>query len=113
MAATAEGTDLETSLLSFEKLDRASPDLWPEQLPGVAEFAASFKSPIASSPPKWMAELENDDIEMLRELGSLTITNLMEKVRGLQNLAYQLGLEEFSAKCILHFRYQNFYSVQL
>ncbi|OBS77466.1 hypothetical protein A6R68_16065, partial [Neotoma lepida] len=64
-------TDLEASLLSFEKLDRASPDLWPEQLPGVAEFAASFK-----------------------KLGSLTTANLMEKVRGLQNLAYQLGLDE-------------------
>ncbi|XP_053801317.1 protein lin-52 homolog isoform X1 [Vidua chalybeata] len=94
MAAPADGADLETSLLSFEKLDRASPDLWPEQLPGVAEFAASFKSPITSSPPKWMAELENDDIDMLKELGSLTTANLMEKVRGLQNLAYQLGLDE-------------------
>uniref|UniRef100_A0A8C3JI52 Protein lin-52 homolog n=1 Tax=Calidris pygmaea TaxID=425635 RepID=A0A8C3JI52_9CHAR len=130
------GADLEASLLSFEKLDRASPDLWPEQrksggpaalcrrggrgrsvgpggcvcvvlppsppaalgclfaVPGVAEFAASFKSPITSSPPKWMAELENDDIDMLKELGSLTTANLMEKVRGLQNLAYQLGLDE-------------------
>ncbi|XP_053552928.1 protein lin-52 homolog [Bombina bombina] len=86
--------DLEASLLSFEKLDRASPDLWPEQLPGVALFAASFKSPISNSPPKWMAELENDDIDMLKELGSLTTANLMEKVRGLQNLAYQLGLDE-------------------
>uniref|UniRef100_A0A8B9DGZ7 Protein lin-52 homolog n=1 Tax=Anser cygnoides TaxID=8845 RepID=A0A8B9DGZ7_ANSCY len=120
------GADLEASLLSFEKLDRASPDLWPEQrefwgflggggeprrgalplpapltaalslaVPGVAEFAASFKSPITSSPPKWMAELENDDIDMLKELGSLTTANLMEKVRGLQNLAYQLGLDEW------------------
>nr|XP_020662910.1 protein lin-52 homolog [Pogona vitticeps] len=97
MAVSTEGTDLEASLLSFEKLDRASPDLWPEQLPGVAEFAASFKSPITSSPPKWMAELENDDIDMLKELGSLTTANLMEKVRGLQNLAYQLGLDEYSA----------------
>ncbi|XP_072129807.1 protein lin-52 homolog isoform X3 [Mobula birostris] len=87
--------DLEQSLLSFEKLDRASPDLWPEQMPGVAEFAASFKSPITSSPPKWMAELEKDDIDMLKELGSLTTANLMEKVRGLQNLAYQLGLDEY------------------
>uniref|UniRef100_A0A8V0XYV4 Protein lin-52 homolog n=1 Tax=Gallus gallus TaxID=9031 RepID=A0A8V0XYV4_CHICK len=94
MAAPGDGADLEASLLSFEKLDRASPDLWPEQLPGVAEFAASFKSPITSSPPKWMAELENDDIDMLKELGSLTTANLMEKVRGLQNLAYQLGLDE-------------------
>ncbi|XP_059579061.1 protein lin-52 homolog isoform X7 [Alligator mississippiensis] len=60
MAAPADGSDLETSLLSFEKLDRASPDLWPEQ-----------------------------------QLGSLTTANLMEKVRGLQNLAYQLGLDEY------------------
>ena len=28
------------------------------------------------------------------EFGSLTTSQLMEKVRGLQNLAYQLGLEE-------------------
>ncbi|XP_017449977.1 protein lin-52 homolog isoform X3 [Rattus norvegicus] len=96
MASPTDGTDLEASLLSFEKLDRASPDLWPEQLPGVAEFAASFKSPITSSPPTWMAEIERDDIDMLKELGSLTTANLMEKVRGLQNLAYQLGLDEWS-----------------
>ncbi|XP_023807709.1 protein lin-52 homolog isoform X1 [Oryzias latipes] len=88
------GEDFEISLLSFEKLDRASPDLWPEQLPGVAEFAATCKNPITTSPPKWMAELESEDIEMLKELGSLTTANLMEKVKGLQNLAYQLGLEE-------------------
>ncbi|KAL2098597.1 hypothetical protein ACEWY4_005077 [Coilia grayii] len=93
-----EGDDFESSLLSFEKLDRASPDLWPEQLPGVAEFAASFKNPITNSPPKWMAELESEDIEMLKELGSLTTANLMEKVKGLQNLAYQLGLEEFQTR---------------
>nr|XP_020469612.1 protein lin-52 homolog isoform X2 [Monopterus albus] len=88
------GDDFETSLMSFEKLDRASPDLWPEKLPGVAEFAASCKNPINSSPPRWMAELESEDIEMLKELGSLTTANLMEKIKGLQNLAYQLGLEE-------------------
>ncbi|EDL81515.1 similar to CG15929-PA (predicted), isoform CRA_b [Rattus norvegicus] len=99
MASPTDGTDLEASLLSFEKLDRASPDLWPEQLPGVAEFAASFKSPITSSPPTWMAEIERDDIDMLKELGSLTTANLMEKVRGLQNLAYQLGLDECSSRC--------------
>uniref|UniRef100_A0A3B3DWP1 Protein lin-52 homolog n=1 Tax=Oryzias melastigma TaxID=30732 RepID=A0A3B3DWP1_ORYME len=94
MASPNGGEDFEISLLSFEKLDRASPDLWPEQLPGVAEFAATCKNPIATSPPKWMAELESEDIEMLKELGSLTTANLMEKVKGLQNLAYQLGLEE-------------------
>ncbi|KAM5340926.1 protein lin-52 homolog isoform 4-T4 [Glossophaga mutica] len=99
MASPTEGTDLETSLLSFEKLDRASPDLWPEQynwigrtaclkwrlkllfVPGVAEFAASFKSPITSSPPKWMAEIERDDIDMLkaREMTRGKFLNILEK----------------------------------
>ncbi|KAL5008596.1 hypothetical protein ScPMuIL_014177 [Solemya velum] len=93
MASPSAETD--PCLISFEKLDRASPDLWPEQIPGVSEFAAD-RSPIstASSPPKWLADLENDDINLLQEFGSLTTSQLMEKVRGLQNLSYQLGLEE-------------------
>ncbi|XP_014443419.1 protein lin-52 homolog [Tupaia chinensis] len=94
MASPTDGTVLEASLLSFEKLDSVSRDLWPEQLPGVSEFAASFKSPITSSPSKWMAEIECVDIDMLKELDDLTTANLNEKVQGLQNLAYQLGLDE-------------------
>ncbi|KAL8600472.1 Protein lin-52 [Nucella lapillus] len=88
------GNSEEDQLLSMEKL-RASPELWPEQIPGVSEFASS-KSPVNSSetPPKWLADLEKDDIDLLQEFGSLTAAQLMEKVRGLQNLAYQLGLEE-------------------
>lgn len=39
-------------------------------------------------------ELWCHDCFLFVELGSLTTANLMEKVRGLQNLAYQLGLEE-------------------
>ena len=38
---------------------------------------------------------------MVPELGSLTTANLMEKVKGLQNLAYQLGLEECKSHCPL------------
>ncbi|KAK7479477.1 hypothetical protein BaRGS_00029293 [Batillaria attramentaria] len=84
----------EDQLLSLEKL-RASPELWPEQIPGVSEFA-SARTPLSNngSPPKWLADLEKDDIDLLQEFGSLTAAQLMEKVRGLQNLAYQLGLEE-------------------
>lgn len=44
--------------------------------------------------PKWMKDLEADDISMVQELGSLTPAQLLDKVRQLQNLAYQLGLEE-------------------
>lgn len=43
------------------------------------------------------------------ELGSLTTANLMEKVKGLQNLAYQLGLEE----CEYHKQNTPFNSVHM
>ncbi|KAG1683675.1 Protein lin-52 [Nymphon striatum] len=115
--------DLEQSLYSLEKLDRSSPDLWPEQIflslefvliisklcdpfvikigfnifsvPGVAEFAAIHGSPNNNKPkPKWRQDLQPEDVNTLHSFGSLTAANLMDKVRGLQNLAYQLGLEE-------------------
>jgi len=86
--------EFEQQLMSFEKLDRASPDLWPEQMSGVSDFMPALKSPMGhGSPPKWSGETE-DDINMLQEFGSLTTASLMEKVRDLQNLAYQLGLDE-------------------
>lgn len=40
------------------------------------------------------------------ELGSLTTAQLLEKVRGLQNLAYQLGLEESECDLQLHVKFQ-------
>lgn len=46
---------------------------------------------LALHPNEW----HRDDIDMLKELGSLTTANLIEKAPGLQNLAYQLGLDEF------------------
>nr|XP_053631416.1 protein lin-52 homolog [Cherax quadricarinatus] len=50
---------MEPSLLSLEKLDRSSPDLWPEQ-----------------------------------KFRLLTALEIIEEVKKLQNVAYQLGLEE-------------------
>lgn len=44
--------------------------------------------------PQWMRDLETDDINLIQELASLTPTQLLAKIRQLQNLAYQLGLEE-------------------
>jgi len=41
-----------------------------------------------------MNELETEDISMVQELGNLTPAQLLDKVRQLQNLAYQLGLDE-------------------
>lgn len=42
----------------------------------------------------WLRDLIMGAVMLYVELGSLTTANLMEKVKGLQNLAYQLGLEE-------------------
>lgn len=49
------GSDLETSLLSFEKLDRASPDLWPEQRKcrGSVAGGAGAGPPRPAPGPAW------------------------------------------------------------
>ena len=38
--------------------------------------------------------LPKEDLELLHELGTLTLIQLMEKFHNLKNQAYQLGLEE-------------------
>ncbi|XP_046860515.1 protein lin-52 homolog [Xenia sp. Carnegie-2017] len=91
--------DLDPSLqglLSFERLDRSSPDLWPDQMPGISDFAELRSSPYPDTAVETNLStvLSDGDMDLLQEFGSLTTAQLMEKVRGLQNLAYQLGLEE-------------------
>jgi len=76
-------------------VDRESPELWPEQIPGLTDY-------ISSSPIKLESEakifnqnsLNKDDLDLLQELGSLTSNQLMERVKDLQCLAYKLGAEE-------------------
>ncbi|KAG0425137.1 hypothetical protein HPB47_027667 [Ixodes persulcatus] len=103
------------NLLSEEQLDgRLSPELWPETIPGVTAFASLvptlsiygsgkrrptalpgvYSKPMHSRSllPKWA--LDEEGIVMLQELGSLTASALLEKVKDLQNLAYKLGIEE-------------------
>ncbi|KAI1291087.1 Protein lin-52 -like protein [Halotydeus destructor] len=105
--------NLETDLLSSETMDRSSPDLWPEQIPGVTEFIARSTSPYpgvsnmagsnmslladensSKEPPEWLSDLSQEEMNMLHGFGSLTATALLDKVRELQDLAYQLGIEE-------------------
>jgi len=86
------GADLDQSLMSFERLDRNSPDLWPEQFPGVSDFVYNVAP--ETTPPKWLAIIDKEDLDMLQEFGSLSPAQLVEKIRGLQELSFQLGLEE-------------------
>jgi hypothetical protein len=43
---------------------------------------------------EWLAELDQDDMNMLHSFGSLTTSALLDKVKELQDLAYQLGIDE-------------------
>ncbi|KAM7288978.1 protein lin-52 homolog [Ixodes scapularis] len=92
--ASSNGGEANINLLSEEQLDgRLSPELWPETIPGVTAFA-SLVPPMHSRSlqPKWA--LDEEGVVMLQELGSLTASALLEKVKDLQNLAYKLGIEE-------------------
>ncbi|XP_012284594.1 protein lin-52 homolog isoform X3 [Orussus abietinus] len=96
-------TIIEESLMSFEKLDRASPDLWPEQ--SVNEFVAQNSPQIDS--PSWTLNLTADDINQLHQLGNLSMTGLIAEVKKLHDMAYQLGLEE--AKEMTRGKYLNIF----
>ncbi|KAI4471679.1 retinal tissue protein [Holotrichia oblita] len=44
-------TEFEESLLSMENLDRSSPELWPEKIPGMNEIMSIFTPPTAAKLP--------------------------------------------------------------
>ncbi|XP_057372974.1 protein lin-52 homolog [Daphnia carinata] len=105
-------SDLEQSLLSTEKLDRASPDIWPERnYPGI-EYSViePTRSPEVPSLPQSIIpqELDKHDYTLIGRYSKLTAQELIVEVKQLQNLAYQLGLEE--AKEMTRGKYLNILS---
>ena len=90
--------DNANSLISMEKLDRASPDIWADGLPGVDSAASKVNVPGLSltslSPSKWNDISDRELNDTVHELSSLTRSELMDKVRDLIKLAYKLGVEE-------------------
>ncbi|XP_037912720.1 protein lin-52 homolog isoform X2 [Hermetia illucens] len=80
------------SLLSMEKLDRSSPDLWPEK--SVSNFVNMSNTPINSSPPAWTRGLSQEDLNSMHQLGVLSTNGLIAEIRKLYDQAYQFGLME-------------------
>ncbi|KAJ8684426.1 hypothetical protein QAD02_020218 [Eretmocerus hayati] len=78
------------SLISLERLDRDSPDLWPEQ--NITKFVSQGSPP--PEVPVWSLTITNEDINEIYELGHLPIDELISEVKKLHDLAYQLGVEE-------------------
>ena len=93
--------DLEQSLQALESIeDRSSPDLWPDHIPGVGQFlpATPYKDSLDNTPrgseSGYLHNLSREEVETLMQLGSLSMPQLMNEVKRLQNIAYQLGQEE-------------------
>ncbi|EFX68039.1 hypothetical protein DAPPUDRAFT_218385 [Daphnia pulex] len=104
-------SDLEQSLLSTEKLDRASPDIWPERnYPGIEYVIEPPRSPEMPALPQSIIpqELDKHDYTLVGRYSKLTAQELIAEVKQLQNLAYQLGLEE--AKEMTRGKYLNILS---
>nr|XP_023029749.1 protein lin-52 homolog isoform X1 [Leptinotarsa decemlineata]XP_023029757.1 protein lin-52 homolog isoform X1 [Leptinotarsa decemlineata] len=101
--------DLGPSLLSMENLDRTSPELWPEKIPGVAEFINSFQStPQSTTKLPYSRELTHEDENYLHQLASLSTSELVGKVKELHDIAYQLGVEE--SKEVTRGKYLNLFN---
>lgn len=94
MTTNENSNDAENQLLSYERLDRSSPEIWRESIPGVNEFAAKKPNVVESPVAKWMTNLDDNDMNLLQEMGCMSTAQIMEKVNDLHNLSYSLGLEE-------------------
>ncbi|XP_033208321.1 protein lin-52 homolog isoform X3 [Belonocnema kinseyi] len=94
----SEPEQTEESLMSFEKLDRSSPELWPEQtndeVPGVSEFVAQNSAASKPEQPSWTTSLSPSEINQLHQLGNLSMDLLIKEVKKLHDMAYELGVEE-------------------
>ncbi|XP_014208115.1 protein lin-52 homolog [Copidosoma floridanum] len=82
----------EESLISLEKMDRASPDLWPEH--AMTKFVTQNNSSPQIETPLWSTNFTAEDLNHLHQLGNLTVHELVAEVKKLHDTAYQLGLEE-------------------
>ncbi|VDN98871.1 unnamed protein product [Rodentolepis nana] len=83
----------EQGLQTNEDLGRASPELWPDQ--SVSEFISTRQPDLnIHTPSKYRTDLDKEDLELIHDFGSLSTQQLMDKIKHLQNLAYQVGLEE-------------------
>merc|ERR1712071_157406 len=100
-------SDLEQSLLSMERLDRASPDIWPERIYRGIDFVmeaprSADPKPTASAIPQ---EMNKHDFTLIGKYSKFSPEEIIGEVNQLQNLAYQLGLEE--AKEMTRGKYLN------
>ncbi|CRK90170.1 CLUMA_CG003884, isoform B [Clunio marinus] len=90
-------------LLSSENL-RASPELWPEKIPGSDNFAKSAHK-LARENEKGLTQ---EDIRLIYQLGQLPKSGIITEIKRLYDEGYQLGLDE--GKEITRGKYLNIFA---
>ncbi|ENN71813.1 hypothetical protein D910_10259 [Dendroctonus ponderosae] len=86
--------DFENDLISMENLDRTSPEMWPEKVPGVTDFINSYNSTHLPAKLPYSKEITLEDQKYMHQLASLSTSRFFSKVKELHDIAYQLGVEE-------------------
>ncbi|CAG9860782.1 unnamed protein product [Phyllotreta striolata] len=98
-----------TNLLSMENLDRTSPELWPEKIPGITELMSNYQStPQSATKLPYSKDLTQEDEHYLHHLATLSAPALIGKVKELHDIAYQLGVEE--SKQVTRGKYLNLFN---
>ncbi|XP_058814107.1 protein lin-52 homolog isoform X2 [Topomyia yanbarensis] len=94
--------DGEPNLMSLEKVDRDSSEIWPEKVHGFDTPNLNF------SPPPWTKGLTQDDINSMYQLGALSTNGIIAEVKKLYDQSYQLGVQE--AKEMTRGKYLNIFT---
>lgn len=96
-------------LVAMETLDRSSPELWPEPMPGMSGFAQHLRASSATDKqPSWKQPPDAHDMLLVQRYSQMPLSPLIDELRSLYDFAYNLGLEE--AKEMTRGKYLNIFT---
>jgi len=84
-------------LISMETLDRTSPELWPEPMPGMSDIAHQIRATSAAENepvPSWKQPLDIKDEADFQRYKRMPMQPLLHELKSLYDFAYTLGLDE-------------------
>jgi len=82
-------------LVAMETLDRSSPELWPEPMPGMSGFAQHIRATSATDKqPSWKQPPDAHDMLLVQRYSQMPLPPLLDELKSLYDFAYNLGLEE-------------------
>ncbi|KAL1493895.1 hypothetical protein ABEB36_009577 [Hypothenemus hampei] len=100
--------DFGNSLLSMENMDRSSPEMWPEKVPGVTDFINSYNNTHIPTKLPYSKEFTDEDRAYIQQLATFPTSGLIAKVKELHDIAYELGVEE--SKEVTRGKYLNIFN---